>query len=554
MRTLANKEPSNQDSAHQKPVKKAPVPIVRSLSTGLPMLQRKHGCACGGGCPRCQSQALLQTKLRIGEPGDKYEQEADRVAEEVMRMPEPKLQRQVEPEEEEEDEDKMVQTKAIVNRVAPLAQRREASEVPTIVREVLNSPGQPLAPETRTLMESCFGHDFNQIRVHTDAKAAESAAEMNAEAYTVKHNIVFATGRYAPDTQPGRQLLAHELTHSLQQSAPIISGMIQRQQSGSAPTSTPCPTTVSIGQIAQFNHSNLSVANQQQFRTYLGAVSRMDVGPGNDHTGHCMKEQLRTVSNTCPAAVYHRNGRISQPCTGNKCLDINRYPSRGVGDLRTKTTLTDGPTSFIDLHRTFNRASLLEGTGVDSCSVICEQIYKCDRTAATTGRFRITRNYRADTLNTGTGSPIHITTGTVTKTYVEEKKTKIDYEIVPKLTLTLGDEKKLGFEANFLVVLPSLLKGKLRPFVLGGIGTGGISAGGGARIESFTDMSLFLSGKVAIRTQSFKAVEYGGGLEAGWIVDESRSLRLGVGWNVWQRWNAEDKRNHLLNVFLSIQF
>jgi hypothetical protein len=181
-----------------------------------------------------------------------------------------------------------------------------------------------------------------------------------------------------------------------------------------AQATTPCPTSVTLGQVSQFNHSSLSAADKLAFRTYLGAVSRMDVGPGPDHSGHCMKEQLTTVSNNCPAAVYSRGGTTSSPCTGNRCLDINRWGS--AGDARTHTTLSDGPTSFIDLHRTLNSASLLEGTGVSSCSVVCEQIYKCDRTGATTGRFQITRNYQAGTLATGDGGTLHITTGTVTKT------------------------------------------------------------------------------------------------------------------------------------------
>lgn len=180
------------------------------------------------------------------------------------------------------------------------------------------------------------------------------------------------------------------------------------------PTVLPCPSSVSVGQVSQFNHSNLSVADQQIYHTYLGAISRMDLGPGSDHSGHCMKEYLTTVSNNCPAAVYNRGGTTAEPCTGNRCLDINRGSS--AGDSRTHTTLTDGPTSFLDLHRTFNSASLLEGTGVSSCSVVCEQVYKCDRTAATTGKFHITRNYQAGSLATGDGGTVHITTGTVTKT------------------------------------------------------------------------------------------------------------------------------------------
>lgn len=102
MRTLATKQPTAQNSVRQKPTNKA-LPKVRSPSTSLTgstILQRKPACPCGGGCPRCQKEALLQTKLKTGEPGDKYEQEA-RIAKEVLRMPEPTLQRQIEPEKAE---------------------------------------------------------------------------------------------------------------------------------------------------------------------------------------------------------------------------------------------------------------------------------------------------------------------------------------------------------------------------------------------------------------------------------------------------------------------
>jgi Domain of unknown function (DUF4157) len=211
MRSLATKQPSNQDFAHQKPVRAAPMPIVRSrslssVSTGSTVLQRKSICACGGGCPRCQEQALLQTKLKISEPGDKYEQEADRVADQVMQMPEPSVQPQVEPEEEEEE---MVQREAIV--------QQDTSEAPPIVNEVVRSPGQSLNSDIRIWMESRFGHDFSQVRVHADANAAESAQTVNALAYTVGQDIVFGTGQYQPQGKEGKKLLAHELTHVLQQ-------------------------------------------------------------------------------------------------------------------------------------------------------------------------------------------------------------------------------------------------------------------------------------------------------------------------------------------------
>ena len=92
-------------------------------------------------------------------------------------------------------------------------------EVPAIVDEVLRSPGQPLDPATRAFMEPKFGYEFSQVRVHTDAKAAESACAVNALAYTVGSHIAFSSGRYYPQSALGQQLLAHELAHVVQQSS-----------------------------------------------------------------------------------------------------------------------------------------------------------------------------------------------------------------------------------------------------------------------------------------------------------------------------------------------
>ncbi len=89
--------------------------------------------------------------------------------------------------------------------------------VPPIVHDVLNSPGQSLDAGARAFMEPRFGHDFSGVRVHTDARAAEFARSVNALAYTVGRNVIFGTGQYAPETGEGRKLLAHELTHVVQQ-------------------------------------------------------------------------------------------------------------------------------------------------------------------------------------------------------------------------------------------------------------------------------------------------------------------------------------------------
>jgi hypothetical protein len=90
---------------------------------------------------------------------------------------------------------------------------------PPIVHDVLASPGRALDSGTRKAMERSFGHDFGDVRVHTDARASESARAVHARAYTVGSDVVFAAGRYAPDTQDGRRLLAHELAHVVQQAS-----------------------------------------------------------------------------------------------------------------------------------------------------------------------------------------------------------------------------------------------------------------------------------------------------------------------------------------------
>jgi hypothetical protein len=90
---------------------------------------------------------------------------------------------------------------------------------PPVVNDVLSSPGTALDPATRAYFEPRFGHDFSRVRVHTDVRAAQSAAAVNAHAYTLGSHVAFGTGQYSPGTERGRGLLAHELTHVVQQSA-----------------------------------------------------------------------------------------------------------------------------------------------------------------------------------------------------------------------------------------------------------------------------------------------------------------------------------------------
>jgi len=146
----------------------------------------------------------IQTKLRINKPGDVYEEEADRVAEQVMRMEEPGVRRQVEEEE-------TLQAKEIPSQIPEVTPNLEARI------NAIRGGGQPLPESTRAFFEPRFGHDFSQVRVHTDAQAAEAARAVNARAFTAGRDVVFGAGKYAPGTSEGRRLMAHELTHVVQQ-------------------------------------------------------------------------------------------------------------------------------------------------------------------------------------------------------------------------------------------------------------------------------------------------------------------------------------------------
>src|SRR5688572_10550965 len=107
----------------------------------------------------------------------------------------------------------------VPNRQENFLKSKEWTEAPAIVPQALQSQGQPLDAVIRGRMESRFGHNFGQVRVHADTAAAESARAVDALAYTFGKDVVFARGQYAPHTAAGQKLLAHELAHVIQQSS-----------------------------------------------------------------------------------------------------------------------------------------------------------------------------------------------------------------------------------------------------------------------------------------------------------------------------------------------
>lgn len=222
-------------------------------------VQRKcAGCQAGEELQRLPVQA----KLTVGQPGDKYEQEADAVADKVMRMPGPKIQPQSIEEEEgtvrmqsleeegvmtklqspvvqlkcaecEREEEERLRRKPMAQNITPLVQRRKigGGEVSQQVASSLRAnkgSGQPLPDNTRSWMENRFNTDFSQIKVHTDSHAVQLSNDLNAQAFTHGSDIYFNKGKYAPGTSDGKHLLAHELTHTIQQTGAGKPKSIQR--------------------------------------------------------------------------------------------------------------------------------------------------------------------------------------------------------------------------------------------------------------------------------------------------------------------------------------
>ena len=387
----------------------------------------KHQVQKKSGFKKTGSQAaFFQPKLIINQIDDNYEQEADAVAEKVMRMPDTKteslffqpkplplthIQRECAACESDEklyrkevgeEEEENVQMKGETGAAGGMT-------APSVVHDAISSPGQPLDKGTRNFMESRFGYDLGDVRVHNDSLAHRSSADINALAYTHGNHVVFSTGQYRPYANSGRHLLAHELAHVLQQSGGL-QRFIQRRTDAFGKE---CPDKVEIGgkkTIPAFNKEMFD----KGYRTYFGLVTSMKVGPKDDYEA-CITEVLKVEENTCG-----NEGNLADynPCSPKKhCLRVNKACGDPTGpapcgDNLTNTLFPASPTTFVDLHRSARDTSMLDGSGKTACKVKCLQRYGCG--GKEIGRFYITRNFKSSLYKEG-AKKIPITIGTIDK-------------------------------------------------------------------------------------------------------------------------------------------
>jgi hypothetical protein len=219
----------------------ARIPVRPSPTTATTkLLQRK--CACGGAatgllgtCPDClRKKGLgLQARLEVGPSDDPFEQEADRTADQILGSSTGAVPRRPQ---------SATAARAVRSMPSTGSERTEGI-APASVDRVLRTPGEPLGAATRDFFEQRFGHDFGHVRIHADSQAAESARDVQARAFTVGHDVVFAGGAYAPHGQDGKHLLAHELTHVVQQTPSLRRKPAKRSKPAPPPEPDPlCDT------------------------------------------------------------------------------------------------------------------------------------------------------------------------------------------------------------------------------------------------------------------------------------------------------------------------
>lgn len=270
----------------------------------------------------------IQTKLTVNEPDDSYEKEADAVADQVMRM------ESAPPMVDPPPDDTLNLSRAnFVQRETadPLA---GASVTPDVESRVngLQGRGEPLPDQTRGFMEDRIGADFSDVRIHRDASSAELSRDLNARAFTVGNNIAFNSGEYNPDSSSGKHLLAHELTHTVQQGAAgqlERKPLVQREADTQTTEETDEPTP---------EEKAAAQAKAQAALAAAGGVKTDAIGKTAASQGQATAEQAAGEAPKALSAASLAQGGIQE--TGKKALEqqsAEQAAAQGAAGAAAKT-------------------------------------------------------------------------------------------------------------------------------------------------------------------------------------------------------------------------
>src|SRR5689334_12260471 len=195
--------------------------------------------------PVSRAPISLQTKLQVGAVDDPLEREADEIADRVIGMPRPRGEQE-----------------------SPASSA--AADLTPGVPEVMRGTGQPLDPMTRSFFEPRFGRDLGAVRIYADQAAARSARALNALAYTVGSKVAFSGGNYAPGTNAGRRLLAHELAHVVQQTG--------HHQNGSGAVRTPGLIQRKTGSDPETKEDSARFEGDKQLGDVTAGIAKLKKG------------------------------------------------------------------------------------------------------------------------------------------------------------------------------------------------------------------------------------------------------------------------------------
>jgi hypothetical protein len=238
-----------------------------------------------------ETNLCLQTKLTVGAPDDPFEKEADSVADSIMRMPQQNFaQRKCTECEKEEKE--QVQLKPISQNISDRIQTGEgaaSSASNSINNKIISSKGngQSMDSNTQSFMQNSFGADFSNVKIHTDSESIQMSRELNAKAFTTGNDIYFNVGQYQPNSNSGKHLLAHELTHVLQQSPNEASTSVIQRKETVVPEMDSVPEWKASGD-REFQWQNKGLRDiiyperEQSLRAFLEIVKELELSGSLD--------------------------------------------------------------------------------------------------------------------------------------------------------------------------------------------------------------------------------------------------------------------------------
>jgi len=303
---------------------------------------------------RCGNQANLrhlQAKLSVGATNDPLEQEADAAADSVMRMADPKISKSAPPTLRR----KCARCEVEEKKGNPLRRKSSGSATaeaaPSIVSAVLSSPGRALDRATQSFMGARFGTDFSDVRVHTDTQAAQSAASVDARAYTVGRNVVFGAGEYDPVGLQGRRLLAHELAHVVQQRSTPSAGPLRRQPKSTVPASKKACPPMERGEKEEAAKAKLSLVERIPQQEWL--ITGFPIGGSEISNDEAAKFIERIIRSLMKGHFVYVTGQDSLEVLGfSDCFAGTQFDNRILRGHRAEKFCAGVRDHFADTPKT----------------------------------------------------------------------------------------------------------------------------------------------------------------------------------------------------------